>query len=75
MARFAACRHVQLRAEAQRQEDLPQWLSNTAAPWAKFADEKPKGETLPMKSYCRRGRKQSEVARCMGSGIREAREA
>jgi glycerol transport system substrate-binding protein len=27
-------------------KDAGQWLSNNAAPWAKLANEKPKGETV-----------------------------
>jgi glycerol transport system substrate-binding protein len=27
-------------------KDAKEWLSNNAAPWAKLANEKPKGETV-----------------------------
>ena len=36
----------ELPAEAQRQKDPKKWLSDKQAPWAKLANEKPKGETI-----------------------------
>jgi glycerol transport system substrate-binding protein len=35
-----------LRAQAQQEGRPKKWLSDKGAPWAKLANEKPKGETI-----------------------------